>query len=252
MDQAVSTLVFCDGHLLMRAGGAEAAGEGALAELKQHREVKDMFTVRPQGFGAAEVSGTAEHPPAGCEWTRIRELIAREAEVAADACRGLGLLNWRAKHRFCGVCGGPLEEHPVEMARRCGACGYVDYPSVYPAVIVRVEKDGKILLARHAQRIQNLFTSLAGYVEVGESLEDCVRREIREEVGIEVEDVRYVGSQHWPHPNQLMLAFKARWKSGDLQLQPEELLEARWFDPEHLPNIPPPGSVAYRLIRGLI
>ena len=146
----------------------------------------------------------------------------------------------------------PLGEHPTEVAHRCAACGHTEYPGVFVAVIVRVEKDGKILLARHVQRSQEFFTCLAGYVEVGESLEDCVRREVREEAGIEVADVRYVCSQHWPYPNQLMLAFKARWAAGELKLQADELAEARWFDPADLPNIPPEGSVAYRLIRGLI
>ena len=229
--------VFCDGQLLVRAGGLDpAAASAVLPELLKTRASKDSFTVRPQGFVATEVSGAAEDPPPGFEWARVRRLIAAESPFAAGACRALGLLNWRAKHRFCGVCGAPQEEHP----------------SVYPAVIVRVEKDGKILLARHVQRSQEFFTCLAGYVEVGESLEDAVHREVREEVGLEVSAVRYVGSQHWPHPNQLMLAFAAKWAAGELRLQADELSEARWFDPADLPNIPPAGSVAYRLIRGLI
>ena len=245
--------IFCDGQLLVRADGLEPAPASAvLPELLKTRTAQDSFTVRPQGFVATEVSGAAESAPPGFEWVRVRQLIAAGSPDAAGACRALGLLNWRAKHRFCGACGAPLGEHPTEVAHRCAACGLVDYPSVFPAVIVRVEKDGKILLARHVQRIQEIFTCLAGYVEVGESLEDAVRREVREEVGIEVSDVRYVGSQHWPYPNQLMLAFTAKWASGDLCLQADELLEARWFDPADLPNIPPEGSVAYRLIRGLI
>ncbi|NCA82393.1 MAG: NAD(+) diphosphatase [Opitutae bacterium] len=252
MEAARLTFIFCDGQLLVRAGGLEPAPAEILPDLLAGRAVKDTFTVRPQGVVATEVSGAAEHPPAGCEWVRLRRLIAAGAPDAVAACRALGLLNWRAKHRFCGVCGAPLGEHPTEVAHRCEACGHTDYPSVYAAVIVRVEKDGKILLARHVQRSQEFFTCLAGYVEVGESLEDCVRREVREEVGIEVADVRYVCSQHWPYPNQLMLAFKARWAAGELNLQASELAEARWFDPADLPNIPPEGSVAYRLIRGLV
>ena len=245
--------IFCDGQLLVRVDGLEPAPASAvLPELLKTRTAQDSFTVRPQGFVATDVSGAAENPPSGFEWVRVRRLIAAGSPDAAAACRALGLLNWRAKHRFCGVCGAPQAEHPTEVAQRCSTCGHVDYPSVYPAVIVRVEKDGKILLARHVQRSQEFFTCLAGYVEVGESLEDAVHREVREEVGIEVSDVRYVGSQHWPHPNQLMLAFAAKWTAGELRLQADELAEARWFDPADLPNIPPEGSVAYRLIRGLI
>ncbi len=245
--------IFCDGQLLVRAGGLEpACFSDVLPELQKTREIQDSFTVRPQGFLGAEVSGAAENPPDGFAWVRVRQLIAENSPDVAAACRTLGLLNWRAKHKFCGACGGPMTEHPKEVAHLCGACGHTDYPSVYPAVIVRVEKEGKILLARHVHRIQEIFTCLAGYVEVGETLEECVRREVREEAGIEVDDIRYAGSQHWPYPNQLMLAFKATWKSGELCLQEDELSEARWFDPSELPPIPPEGSVAYRLIRGLI
>ena len=252
MDPADTTCVFCDSLLLVKAGGLEPAGAEALAELKKTRDVLDDFIVRPQGYRAAGVSGAAENPPAGCEWARVRALVGAESPHAAAACRALGLLNWRAAHRFCGACGGPMEEHPAEMARKCTACARVEYPSLAPAVIVRVEKEGKILLAQHVQRIPDLWTCLAGYVEVGESLEDCVHREVREEAGIEVDDVRYAGSQHWPYPNQLMLAFKARWTSGELRPQPEEISAARWFDPRELPRVPPAGSVAYRLIHGLI
>ena len=253
MDSGAATFIFCDGLVLVREGGLESApAHDVLPELRKGREIRDSFTVRPQGFIATDVSGSPESAPAGFEWVRVRQLIAAESPQAAAACRALGLLNWRAKHRFCGACGAPLEEHPREVAHVCGACGHTEYPSVFPAVIVRVEKGGKILLAKHVQRSQEFFTCLAGYVEVGESLEAAVRREVREEVGIEVSDVRYAGSQHWPYPNQLMLAFKAQWESGELRLQPEEISDARWFDPSDLPNIPPKGSVAYRLIHGLI
>ena len=241
--------IFCDGQLLVKAGGLEPAGAAeAMPELAKTREVKNSFTVRPQGFVATEVSGAAENPPSGFEWARLRTLLGAESPHAAAACRALGMLNWRAAHRFCGRCGGPLAEHPSEVAGKCATCGQVEYPSLAPAVIVRVEKGGKILLAQHVQRIPDLWTCLAGYVELGESLEECVRREGREEAGIEVGEVRYVGSQHWPYPNQMMVGFVAQWKSGELKLQPEELSAARWFDPADLPKIPPKGSMAYRLI----
>lgn len=250
MEPADAMFVFCDGLLLVRAGGLEPAGMDALAELQRTRATLDDFVVRPQGVRAVGVAGAAEDPPAGCAWTRLRTLLGADAPPAATACRALGLLNWRAAHRFCGACGGPLAEHATETARTCGACGRIEYPSLAPAAIVRVEKAGKILLARHVQRIPDLWTCLAGYVELGESLEDCVRREVREEAGLEVDDVRYVGSQHWPYPNQMMVGFVAQWKAGELKLQPEELAEARWFDPADLPQIPPAGSMAFRLIRG--
>ena len=250
MDPAGATFTFCDSLLLVQAGGLEPAGAAAGAELAQSRAVLDDFTVRPQGCRAVGLAGAADAAPVGCEWARIRALVGAGAPHAATACRALGLLNWRAAHRFCGACGGPLAEHPAEMARSCAACGRTEYPSLAPAVIVRVEKAGQILLAQHVQRIPDLWTCLAGYVEVGESLEECVRREVQEEVGLVVGDVRYVASQHWPYPNQLMVGFTAQWQAGELKLQPEELSAARWFDPADVPKIPPPGSMAYRLIRG--
>ncbi|MGD9612793.1 MAG: NAD(+) diphosphatase [Kiritimatiellia bacterium] len=250
MDGSGRQFVFCDSLLLVRAGGLEPAGAAALAELVSARAVLDDFTVRPQGCRAVGLAGAADAAPGGCEWARVRALVGAESPHAAAACRALGLLNWRAAHRFCGACGGALAEHPTEVARKCAACGRAEYPSLAPAVIVRVEKDGQILLAQHVQRIPDLWTCLAGYVEVGESLEECVRREVQEEVGLEVGDVRYVGSQHWPYPNQLMVGFTAQWRAGELKLQPEELSAARWFDPADVPKIPPPGSMAYRLIRG--
>ena len=252
MVPAGATYIFCDSLLLVKVGGLEPAGAEALPALQQTRKVLDSFTVRPQGYVCTGLSGAADAAPAGYAWERLRTLMGVDSPHAEAACRSLGMLNWRATHRFCGACGGSLEEHPVEVARKCAACGHVEYPSLAPAVIVRVEKAGKILLARHVQRIPDLWTCLAGYVELGESLEDCVRREMREEAGIEVGEVRYVGSQHWPYPNQMMIGFKAQWQAGELRLQPEELSEARWFDPSDLPNIPPKGSMAYRLIRGLI
>jgi len=253
MDFSGQAYIFCDGLLLVHEKSGEPASAAvAMPVLLKTREVLDSFTVRPQGTVATRVSGAAENPPPGFAWMRVRWLIGEGFPWAAAACRSLGMLNWRRTHRFCGACGAPLGEHPQEIAHTCAGCGHLEYPSLSAAVIVRVEKDGKILLARHVQRIQEIFTCLAGYVEVGESLEDCVHREVREEAGIEVSDVRYVGSQHWPYPNQLMLAFTAQWKSGELRLQADELSEARWFDPADLPNIPPKGSVAYRLIHGLI
>jgi NAD+ diphosphatase len=247
----MNELFFCDDHLLAAAGGIEPAADAAAADaLAQARGVLDSFVVKPQGFRATAFSGAADVAPPGCEWIRIRSLMAAESPRAADACRALGLLNWRAHRRFCGACGGALAEHPAEMARACPACGRVEYPCISPAVIVRIEKDGKLLLARHARRSRSFYTCIAGYVESGESAEDAVRREVREEVGIDVDGVRYEGSQPWPFPNQLMLAFSARWTAGELALQADEIAEADWFDPARLPEIPPPGSVARRLILG--
>ena len=241
-------LIFSHGLLWVRQGTLEPAGQDAVTG----RDIADSFVVQPQGFQALALAASTAQAPGGYEWVRVRQLVAEESPLAAAACRALGLLNWRKAHVYCGACGKPLKDASSNMARWCEQCGRVEYPVISPAVIVRVEKEGKILLARHVQRSQDFYTCLAGYIETGETAEEAVRREVVEETGIELTGVRYVGSQAWPYPNQLMLAFRAQWAAGELRLQAEEIAEARWFDPAELPAIPPPGSVAYRLIHGLM
>ncbi len=122
------------------------------------------------------------------------------------------------------------------------------YPRIEPCIIVLVHKEGKILLANHAQRNQDIYACLAGFVEAGESIEHAVEREIWEETHPRVKNIRYFGSQRWPFPSQLMLGFTADYESGEIELQREEIADAQWFDPHHCPASPPPGSIAWQLI----
>lgn len=185
-------------------------------------------------------------------WIRVRSLFAQDEAVPSSlsvfAARAYGLINWHMNTRFCSRCGSPLKEHPSETARQCASCGTDFYPRLAPAIIVLVHRDDKILLVRHSHRIQHLFSCVAGYVEHGETLEECVLREVREEVGITVRNIRYAGSQSWPFPDQYMIAFHADWESGELLPDGDEILEARWFSRDALPNIPSPESVAWKLI----
>ncbi|HVV85017.1 MAG TPA: NAD(+) diphosphatase, partial [Kofleriaceae bacterium] len=135
-----------------------------------------------------------------------------------------------------------------ERARTCTACKFASYPRLSPAVIVLVERDGRCLLARNARTRSPFHSTLAGFVEVGETLEACVAREVREEAGIELADVRYFGSQPWPFTGSLMIGFTARWASGDLVEDPAEIMDAGWFAPDALPAVPPPLSIARALI----
>ena len=240
-------LWFCGGDVLLDGAEGEPAEVGG-----GWADAEEAFVMRPQGVAVARVAAEArERAPDGCVWGPLRQLLGSGSPWGAQASRALGLLNWRKRNRYCGRCGARMEEHPVEVARQCSACGEVAWPDVSPAVIVRVEKEGKILLARHAYRNRDIFACIAGHVDTGETAEECVRREVREETGLEIDDIRYRGSQHWPFPNQLMLAFTARWVGGEIRVQEEELLEAGWFAPDNLPKTPLPGSVAYRLIHGL-
>jgi NAD+ diphosphatase len=184
----------------------------------------------------------------GYRWIPLREYFAGGKPDVPRATRAMSLLKWRRNTRFCGTCGGALHDSTEETARKCILCGRIVFPTIEPAVIVLVRREGELLLARHAQRNTNVFTCLAGFVEQGETIEQCVVREIREETGIEIKNLRYVGSQSWPFPDQLMLAFKADWASGEPTPDKTEIAELRWFKQDALPSIPPRGSVAYRLI----
>jgi len=212
-------------------------------------------SVSKQELAAASVSGSAlAESSASGSWVRLRALFAREepeyALLSRNAARALGLLNWHHTTCFCPRCGAALRNSDSEPAKICPACRVVQYPRICPAVIVIVRKEGRILLARHARRNQDVFTCIAGFLEHGESLEECVAREVFEETGLRVRDIRYVSSQSWPFPDQFMCAFTAEWESGDIVPDPEEITEACWFDPSDLPNHPLTGTVAWKLIHG--
>lgn len=196
---------------------------------------------------------TAPVPEKGL-WVRMRQVFGSEnpadQALVAPASRALGLVNWHHATRYCTRCGSPLVDHDHELARHCTGCGNLIFPRISPAIIVLVSKGNTVLLARHAARNQDTYACLAGFLEHGETLEQCVAREVREETGIEIKNIRYVGSQSWPFPDQFMLAFRAEWASGEINVDPKEIAEAKWFDRDNLPNTPPRGAVAWNLIHG--
>ena len=188
-------------------------------------------------------------PPPGSAPQSMRQLFgALTDEEFGVAGRALGLTAWDRDHRFCSRCGAPTVRSATERLRTCASCGFGAYPRLAPAVIMLVERDGKALLARNARTRMPFFSTLAGFVEVGESLEETVAREVREEAGVEVSDIRYFGSQPWPFTNALMIGFTARWASGEIVADPVEILEAAWFAPDELPVVPPKLSIARALI----
>ena len=158
------------------------------------------------------------------------------------------VVEWSATHRFCGRCATPTERVAGERCKRCPACGLLGYPRIAPAVIFLVRRGKEALLARGARFPGAFYSTLAGFVEIGESLEDTILREVREEVGIAVKNPRYFGSQPWPFPNSLMVGFFADYESGEIEADGDEILEARWFRHDDLPMIPPRLSIARRLI----
>jgi NAD+ diphosphatase len=176
-------------------------------------------------------------------WGRVDE------DTWTVAGRAVQLVEWDRTHRFCGRCGEPTMPVASERARRCPACGLMAFPRLAPAIIVLVERDdGRALLARGIAFPIPMYSCLAGFVEPGETMEQAVHREVHEEVGIEVEDVRYQASQPWPFPHSLMLGFTARYAGGELRLDEREIVDAGWYAPDELPMIPPAMSIARRLI----
>ena len=192
-------------------------------------------------------------PPPGCEPIALRQLFGTISDEAFGvAGRALGLTAWDHDHRFCGRCGQRTAPSPTERARTCTSCGFAAYPRLSPAVIMLVERDGTCLLARNARTQMPFFSTLAGFVEVGETLEEAVAREVREEAGIEIRDIHYFGSQPWPFSGSLMIGFTAKWASGEVHADPTEIFDAGWFARDAIPVVPPKLSIARELIDAFV
>ena len=195
-----------------------------------------------------------ESVPDGYQLIPIRELIQLWSTTEfLQASRAVQLLEWRRNHKFCSHCGHATEIHSKEYAMVCPACGYHQYPRVQPCVITIITKgDDELLLAKSAHNKSNMYGLIAGFVEVGETLEEAVQREAFEEVGVKLKNICYMSSQPWPFPSNLMIAFHAEYDSGDIQLQVEEISDAQFFKFDQLPEIPFKGSIAHSMIMQVI
>ena len=188
--------------------------------------------------------------PAGHAFSGLRRLFGTADEaLLAVAGRAFQIADWARTHRFCGACAEPMQRTPGERAMKC-ACGHIAYPRIAPAMMVLVRRGDAILLARNAAVPPGgRMSALAGFLEPGESVEEAIHREVREEVGIEVRDLRYFASQSWPFPHSLMLAFTAEYAGGELRPDVNEIAEARWFGPgDALPELSPKQSISRALI----
>ncbi len=179
----------------------------------------------------------------------LRDLHGQVSEdLFAIASRAVQIVDWDRTHQYCGHCATPMTQLPTERSKRCPTCDLRQYPRLSPAVIMLVFKGEQLLLARSPRFPDGLYSVLAGFVEPGESLEETVAREVREEVGIEIENIRYFGSQPWPFPNSLMVGFTAEYASGTITPAPAEIEDAAWFDKGGLPSVPGELSIARKLI----
>jgi NAD+ diphosphatase len=183
------------------------------------------------------------------EFVSIRALFGQlPEEQLMIVGRANQIINWATTHHFCGKCGEKTQNKNTELALQCTNCETIYYPTISPAIIVAVVKEGKILLG-HSKRFKGKFYSvLAGFLEIGETFEQCVAREVAEESGIKVKNIKYFGSQPWPFPNSMMVGFTAEWAGGNIVLHDEELDDAGWFSPEDMPTIPSTFSIAGKLI----
>jgi NAD+ diphosphatase len=240
-------VAFFEGKLLLPQG--DTLGLAPLAPA-QHPDPKARhYLGRLDGLDCWALR--VDQPPAGWHAVPLRTAMMQlGAPLGALAGRAAQILEWDRTHRFCGACGTPTKLHVSDRARTCPACRHVAYPRVTPAMMALVWRGRELLLARSPHYAPGMFSALAGFVEAGESLEDCIHREVAEEVGVQVTDLHYFGSQSWPFPTSLMVAFTARWVSGEIVPQAGEIEAAGWFDVDALPGIPPPRfSISGYLIR---
>ena len=212
--------------------------------------VRTLYLGRLKGVDCwgAELAAEAE-APAGLSLQSLRALfsVLDDAQFAL-AGRALQLLDWDRNHQYCGRCGTPTEAKREERVRVCPACRLSAYPRVAPAVMALIKRERQILLARSPHFPPGMFSALAGFVEPGESLEQCLAREVAEEVGVQISNTRYFASQPWPFPHSLMIAFVCEWKSGEIKPQAGEIEAANWFELLQLPTLPSKISIARKLI----
>lgn len=197
---------------------------------------------------AAEVDATAVAPK-GTAFEGVRDLYERiDGDFWLLAGRALHLIDWDRNTQFCGRCGHATATAAGERAKVCPDCGHKNFTQISPAIIVMVHRGPEILLVRSRRHPAGMYSNVAGFVEPGETLEVALRREVREEAGIDVQNVRYVASQAWPFPNSLMIGFIAEYASGELSPDLEEIEDLGWFTSDRLPRIPGKVSIARKLI----
>lgn len=240
-----------NGELLVRPDAAGSKALPTTAELGVHAAAGAHYVGRCDGV---DYWATAyEGDEAAFSFAPLRPLHAALGDpLWVGAGRAVQLVEWAATHRYCGRCGTPTAPVPGERAMGCPECGLHSYPRLSPAVIMVVHRGDEMLLARGARFGMPIYSALAGFVEPGESLEDAVAREVKEEVGVDVHDIRYFASQPWPFPNSLMIGFYAAYRDGEIDIDPLEIIDAQWYRPDALPHVPGPPSIAGQLIDGFV
>jgi NAD+ diphosphatase len=242
-------LAFSGGKLLLNGKPPLVPSAGSLEDLGI-RPVRTQYlgTLEGQPCFSAELPADSRTPE-GMTFTDLRSAYTMmDEDLWILAGRAIQIVAWDQTHQYCGRCGKQTENLDGERAKRCPACGFMSFPRLSPATITAVFKDNKILLARNSAFVRRWYSICAGFVEPGETLEECVHREIKEEVGIETKNIKYFGSQSWPFPNSLMLGFTAEWAGGDIKPDGKEITEADWFSADNMPDIPSKISISREII----
>lgn len=213
-----------------------------------HREPHYLGRLEGQRCFAVMIEAEAVIP-ADFYFQDLRKLAMEvEAGLFMLAGRARQILEWDINHQYCSRCGAPTEPHATDRAKTCPECDYTQYPRINPCIIVLVTRGYEVLLARSPQFPPGMYSTLAGFVEPGETLEMAVHREVFEETGVRVTNLRYIDSQPWPFPHSLMIGFHAEYAGGELQPDGVEIEHADWWAVNALPKVPPSGSISRLLI----
>jgi NAD+ diphosphatase len=245
------TFVFRGNELLVGESDLRLPDQQLLAQLPIPAALVQPLGLFADVFCRCVSIAIETEAPAGLHFVKLRALLTAEADnILSLAGRAYQIAEWARMHQFCGVCATKMQHVAGERCFKCPACSAMTYPRISPAMMVLITRGDQALLARHAASTSNIFSALAGFVEAGESIEETVHREVMEEVGLKVHKLQYFGSQPWPFPHSLMIAFKAEYLSGEIRLDENEIAEARWFSrDEALPEVASTISISGHLIR---
>lgn len=241
--------IFKDNYLLIRDGQC-----GSSVSIITGSQPADIDLSFVNFFGVFDNNNcfagilTSDSIPAGYQLKELRLLHGLlNEDIYIIACKAFEIVHWDKTHQFCSQCGSEMAKSGVDFSKICPSCNFQNYPRISPAIIVAITNDDKILLARHPG--SDIFSVIAGYVEIGETLEDAVKRESMEEVNIEIKNVKYYTSQPWVFSHALMIAYTAEYYKGELKPDGKEIEEAGWFRASELPSgLPRPLSVSRKLI----
>ncbi len=245
-----SVFIFFETKVLVKTDNRDFPSLDVFQQLQQNEEISFWIYEDTYNYVATFVN-EEEFLVEGYEFIPLVQIFSNNTNITPIISRARSLVLWRSEMHFCSHCGSKLSDAIDETAVDCLKCSKRRYPAFSPAIIVLIRKDDKVLLAKHANRGHNFHTCLAGYLEQGETLEECVKREVFEEVALQVKNVKYIKSQSWPFPNQIMFGFICDWESGEIKVDKNELEYAAWYKKDSLPEIPYKGTIANFLITSI-